>query len=455
MSTETANRRNPNTRAKKPVLEGLEDRLLLYATSGGQWVYPQRITYSFIPDNTSVGGVPSTLFRTLNAVAPTATWQQQIQKAAAIWETVAHVDLVQVSDDGAAIGSSGNQQGDARFGDIRIGAIPEQSGQLAFTFLPPPLNGGTYAGDIFFSNAINWQINTGYDLETVAIHELGHALGMSHSQIAQADMYAFYNGIKQSLYSDDVSGIQSLYGPIPADSVNNGQLSTATNITGLIDGNGQIALSGAAEEIAGSTDQDFFVVTVPSSTTGQMTVSMQTANLSSLAPRVTVYDSSGRGLAQAMNANGFGTTATLTISNVAPGQTYYIRAIAANTGPGSVGTYGLLVNFGSSPQAPIPGLTTVVASKADQGGGSSSDTTRWGALTSVRGGSGSDGLPDSGGVIHYGGLSGQGDALMASTRSIARHRHHHFAAAVQPHSHSHHAAVARVHHHAHATRNHH
>lgn len=453
MPTVTANRRDPNTRAKKPVLEGLEDRLLLYATSGGEWLFPQRITYSFIPDGTSVGGVPSTLFRTLNAVAPTATWQQQIQKAAAIWETVAHVDMVQVSDDGTAIGASGNQQGDSRFGDIRIGAIPEQIGQLAFTFLPPPLNGGTYAGDIFFSNAINWQINTGYDLETVAIHELGHALGMSHSQITQADMYAFYNGIKQSLNSDDLSGIQSLYGPVPADSVNNGQLSSATNITGLIDGNAQIALSGAAEEIASATDQDFFVVTVPSTTTGQMTVSMQTANLSSLAPRITVYDSNGRGLAQAMNTNGFGTTATLTISNVTPGQTYYIRAIAANAGPGSVGTYGLLVNFGSSPQPPIPGLTTVVASQADQGGGSSSETTRWGALTPVRGSFGSDGVPDSGDVIHYGGLSGRGDALMATTRSIAKHRHRHFAAAGHQHPHSHRAAVARVHQHAHAPRN--
>ena len=48
---------------------------MLYSTLGGQWTYGSRITYSFMPDQTSVGGTPSTLFQTLNAKFATATWQ--------------------------------------------------------------------------------------------------------------------------------------------------------------------------------------------------------------------------------------------------------------------------------------------------------------------------------------------------------------------------------------------
>ena len=48
-------------RATRPRLEGLEDRVLLYSDLGDQWTYSSRITYSFMPDGTSVGGVPSAL----------------------------------------------------------------------------------------------------------------------------------------------------------------------------------------------------------------------------------------------------------------------------------------------------------------------------------------------------------------------------------------------------------
>ena len=135
-----------------------------------------------------------------------------------MWEAVAGINLVQVADDGSPIGTAGNQQGDPRFGDIRIGGMAQSGGQLAFAFVPPPFNGGTDAGDIFFNTSQWWQTNgTTYDLETVAIHELGHALGMGHSAIATADMYASYGGTKQALTSDDTTGIQSIYGTRPPD----------------------------------------------------------------------------------------------------------------------------------------------------------------------------------------------------------------------------------------------
>src|SRR5262249_31330099 len=153
-------------RTVRPLLEGLEDRLLLYSTLGAQWVYGSRITYSFVPDGTNVGGTPSVLFQTLNARFPTATWQQQFQKAAAAWEAVANINLSQVTDDGSPLGVNGNQQDDPRFGDIRFSAIPQSSGTLAVCFLPPPINGGSDAGDIVFNSNVAWQLNSTYPTQT-------------------------------------------------------------------------------------------------------------------------------------------------------------------------------------------------------------------------------------------------------------------------------------------------
>src|SRR5262249_24190637 len=87
--------RSQRPKAVRPSLEGLESRLLLYATNGGQWAYGTKITFSFMPDGTSVGGVGSSLISMLNAKYPTATWVQQFQLAAAVWEDVANINLYQ------------------------------------------------------------------------------------------------------------------------------------------------------------------------------------------------------------------------------------------------------------------------------------------------------------------------------------------------------------------------
>ncbi len=408
-------------RSSRPLLEGLEDRCLLSSVNGGKWTYPAHITYSLMPDGTSVGGVSSTLFQTMNAVASTATWQQQIQQAAAVWEQVANINLVLVSDNGAAVGSAGDQQGDPNFGDIRIGAVPEQSGTLAEAFLPPPINGSSLAGDILFNSSVNWQPNYGYGMETVAIHEIGHALGMDHSQVQQAVMYATYNGIKQSLNSDDKSGIQSIYG-VPTDPTNNGAPSTATDLSAQIDANGQVAVSG--QYLASATGQNWYKVTVPANTTGTMVVTMQSTNLSSLSPRLAVLNSCLQGVGQVSAPSTYGSLVMITLAGVKPGQLYYIRAIPASSGATSVGAYGLLVNFGSQSQSPIAPPYTTVASQPDLVPTSSADSTSntsWTGSSGLLGGL-VGGLFDlvqntvSGvlQLIHIGTLTGWGEELTAS-----------------------------------------
>ena len=85
---------------------------------------------------------------------------------------------------------------------------------LAHGFYPPP-NGGAIAGDLHFDDAETWTTNnppTGTDFLSVAIHEVGHTLGLDHSADANAIMFAFYSGIKQNLATDDINGIRFIYG---------------------------------------------------------------------------------------------------------------------------------------------------------------------------------------------------------------------------------------------------
>jgi hypothetical protein len=358
-------------RSLRPTLEGLEGRLLLYSTLGDMWTYNSRITYSFMPDGTNIGGTGSVLFGTLNAIYPTVTWQQQFERAAALWEGAANVNLALVSDGGEPVGVSGDQQDDPRFGDIRIGAIPLGSGVLAQTFLPPAADGGTDAGDIIFNSSVNWQINSTYDIMTVAAHEFGHALGLGGSTVSTAAMYGTYNGIKQTLTTDDINGIDSIYGAPQFDRFNSGVLHTssfltATNLNSYITSNAQISLGSL--DITTCGQSEWFTANVPSTTTGTMTVTVQSSNLSSFAPKLIVYNSSLGIVGQVSAPNTLGATISLTVPSVQAGQQYYFKVLQAG-GPGPIGAYGLLVNFGNQSQAPIAPPNTLVPGQPDQGGG--------------------------------------------------------------------------------------
>ncbi|CAN6702641.1 unnamed protein product [Malus baccata var. baccata] len=51
-----------------------------------------------------------------------------------------------------------------------------------------------------------------YDLETVALHEIGHLLGLGHSSVEGAVMSSTVRtGFAQSLHADDIQGIKALY----------------------------------------------------------------------------------------------------------------------------------------------------------------------------------------------------------------------------------------------------
>lgn len=88
---------------------------------------------------------------------------------------------------------------------------------LAHAFGP----GDDIGGDAHFKLNILWDFDSLYEEKpsdgyvsffAVALHELGHSLGLSHSSNPEAVMYFSYSTSTGVLSDDDVKGIQHIYG---------------------------------------------------------------------------------------------------------------------------------------------------------------------------------------------------------------------------------------------------
>jgi len=92
---------------------------------------------------------------------------------------------------------------------------------LAFGYFPSPPNSEPIAGDIFFNDNFLWEFGNGlgpaaFDFELLAVHEIGHALGLGHSTTANAVMRPFFSAsdVFVGFHPDDVAGINSLYAAV-------------------------------------------------------------------------------------------------------------------------------------------------------------------------------------------------------------------------------------------------
>ena len=87
---------------------------------------------------------------------------------------------------------------------------------LAHAFFPLPWL-GSLAGDVHLDDDETWVVNPPtlpwqIHLTTSVMHEMGHALGLDHSNDPSSLMWAEYAGVR-GLGADDIAGIQALYGP--------------------------------------------------------------------------------------------------------------------------------------------------------------------------------------------------------------------------------------------------
>jgi hypothetical protein len=146
-------------------------------------------------------------FDSLTAKLDANTVRSEIERAFTEWERYANVSFTPAAQAAVArsvdiLFASGAHGDDYPFTSTAV---------LAHTFFPAPPNAETIAGDMHFNNDVNWQVGSDVDVFSVALHEAGHALGLAHSDDPSAVMYPYYK-LSTGLTSDDIAGIQALYG---------------------------------------------------------------------------------------------------------------------------------------------------------------------------------------------------------------------------------------------------
>jgi len=336
-------------------LERLEDRCTP-STSGITWPDGAHLTLSFVPDGTQVAGNSSSLFSTFNAIAPTAVWEREIVRAVQTWSSQTNVNVGVVADGAQALGTSGVVQGDSRFGDIRVAAIPMAAGTL-ITNTAFQWSGTSWSGDIVINTAYRFNIGGGfgkYDLYTAMLNEAGNVFGVLDSTTDPSSaVYYKYNGVKSGLTSGDVADIRAQYGTRSADAYDaagpNGTYSSASNLG--------LALTGLSLEadVTNSSDVDYYRFSVPilSPAVVGLTVKVRTSGLSTLTPTLKIYDANGWQVGSASASDPLNGDLTVQVggsvlgllTQLLGGSTYTVRVAGNNNTAFAVGGYKLDVSL--------------------------------------------------------------------------------------------------------------
>jgi len=135
--------------------------------------------------------------------------RETLERAFRVWERVADLKFSEAS------GPPGDLEIRFESGEHGDGdAFDGGGGTLAHAFFPRQ---GRISGDIHFDDGENWTLGSyrGINLTQVAVHEIGHSLGLEHSNVRGAIMFPSYEGYRPDLelHKDDIQGIQTLYGP--------------------------------------------------------------------------------------------------------------------------------------------------------------------------------------------------------------------------------------------------
>jgi hypothetical protein len=196
------------------AFEHLEPRMMLHANPLS-WAGDGNLSLSFAPDGTSIGGLHSTLLESFNAIAPEAQWKEAILRAFQTWAVETNATVGVVPDNGADFGVAGLSRSDPRFGDIRIGAAPLDSGVFAIAVSASDVLSGTWVGDVIFNS--NAQFANLDEVFAVALHEAGHVFGIGHSENPLSPMHVHGITPVTALTPADIGAIRSLYGVPQSD----------------------------------------------------------------------------------------------------------------------------------------------------------------------------------------------------------------------------------------------
>ncbi|XP_004510108.1 metalloendoproteinase 4-MMP-like [Cicer arietinum] len=139
--------------------------------------------------------------------------KKTFKRAFSRWSRVIPVSFIETEDYSFADIKIGFYSGDHGDGEAFDGVL----GVLAHSFSPE-------IGRLHLDAAETWAVDmdgtkseVAIDLESVATHEIGHLLGLSHSCVKEAVMYPSLRprDKRADLNIDDIKGVQSLYGSNP------------------------------------------------------------------------------------------------------------------------------------------------------------------------------------------------------------------------------------------------
>ncbi len=236
---------------------------------------------------------------------------------------------------------------------------------LALT-TPPGTLTGTRAGDIVFNandlftvngnNPVAKALGSVYgivqqDLYTVAVHEVGHALGLPDNTNPASVMYGSYRGAETGLFPADVTAIQALYGTpaqAPADSIDtHGAYAGFANALALQTTPGYTADThynvSAIQDSASNVDMySFQSASVAAGQPNVMTIAVAVP-AGGVLPSLSVFDNNQQPVAFQVLDNGYGYY-SIQVPNALSGNTYYV-AVAAGTGTQPGSSYKLDISF--------------------------------------------------------------------------------------------------------------
>lgn len=335
--------------------DSLESRCVP-ATFGIPWPNPEHLTVSFAPDQTTlISGRPNLLNQTLDqqfspaatlAESPSSLWKKSVLQAFEIWSAQSNINFGIVGDNGSEFGAPGQVTGDSRFGDIRIGGVELAPNALAVSIPFDPGMAGTSSGDLIFNTSLN--LNKSPDeLLRIALHEVGHTLGLDSSLNPQSVMSSPL-GSRTTLDDSDILAIQSLYGKRSPDSFEtrstNNSASNATRLKTQTSRNAIVPVV-AYGDITTASDVDFYSVEVPSKYSGQVTLKLQTGGLSLLNAKISVMDDKGTLILQSVVQDVGGGAASIVLPSVTSGSKLMIKIEPIANNAFQVGSYGLAASF--------------------------------------------------------------------------------------------------------------